>query len=148
MQIRQAAKDDYRRVAELHVLARYDMAYLPRVYSFASIEKWMRETVFLRQQVWVAEVDGSIVGYASLHDSFLTDLYVHPSYQRDGIGTALVTEVKESAPGGFNFWVFEANQDAIRFYKRHGARTVQVVTDGSQNVERLPVRLMCWGTPE
>jgi ribosomal protein S18 acetylase RimI-like enzyme len=148
MQIRQASLGDGRRVTELHVLARYDMAYLPHVYSFASIEKWMREAVLPRQQVWVAELDRTVVGYASLHEAYLTDLYVHPSYQRDGIGAALFTEVKESAPDGFKFWVFEANQDAIRFYEKHGARTVRAVTDGSQNVEGLPVRLMCWGAPE
>jgi len=45
MQIRQASPGDYRRLAELHVLARYDMAYLPQVHSFTSVEKWMRETV-------------------------------------------------------------------------------------------------------
>lgn len=54
MQIRQASPGDYRRLAELHVLARYDMAYLPHVRSFTSVGKWMRETVIPRQHVWVA----------------------------------------------------------------------------------------------
>jgi ribosomal protein S18 acetylase RimI-like enzyme len=147
MQIRQASPDDFRRLAELHVLARYDMAYLPHVHSFISVEKWMRETVIPRQQVWVAEIDGAVVGYASLYEGFLTNLYVHPSHQRRGIGGALLTEVKKSAPDGFRFWVFQANRDAIRFYERHGARTVRM-TDGSQNQERLPDRLMCLGLRE
>jgi ribosomal protein S18 acetylase RimI-like enzyme len=107
----------------------------------------MREVVIPRQCVWVAEVDSIVVGYASLHDGFLTNLYVHPSHQRDGIGAALLTEVKKSAPNGFKFWVFEANQEAIRFYERHGARTLRT-TDGSENEERLPDRLMCLGTGE
>jgi GNAT superfamily N-acetyltransferase len=145
MQIRHASPDEYGRLAELHVLARYDMGYLPHVHSFASVVKWMRETVLPRQQVWVAEVDGDVLGYASLHDGFLTNLYVHPSHQRDGIGAALLTEVKKCAPDGFELWVFEANRDAIRFYEKHGARTIRM-TDGSQNQERLPDRLMCWGT--
>jgi ribosomal protein S18 acetylase RimI-like enzyme len=81
------------------------------------------------------------VGYASLYEGFLTNLYVHPSHQRRGIGGALLTEVKKSAPDGFRFWVFQANRDAIRFYERHGARTVRM-TDGSQNQENLPDRLM------
>ena len=74
-------------------------------------------------------VEGDVVGYASLHDGFLTNSHVHPSYQRDGIGAALLTEVKKFASDGFKFWVFETNQDAIRFYERHGARTVRT-TDG------------------
>jgi ribosomal protein S18 acetylase RimI-like enzyme len=147
MQIRQASPGDYRRLAELHILARYDTAHLPHVHSFPSVERWMREVVIPRQCVWVAEVDSIVVGYASLHDGFLTNLYVHPSHQRDGIGAALLTEVKKSAPNGFKFWVFEANQEAIRFYERHGARTLRT-TDGSENEERLPDRLMCLGTGE
>lgn len=93
----------------------------------------MRETVNPRQHVWVAVVDGDVVGYASLHDGFLTNLYVHPSYQRDGIGAALLTEVKKFASDGFKFWVFEANQDAIRFYERHGAAVGALLGSRSGN---------------
>ena len=144
MQIRQASPSDYRRLAELHVLARYDMTYLPHMHPFVSIERWMREMVVARQRVWVAEVDGTGVGYASFHDGFLTNLFVHPSHQRHGIGAALLTELKKYVPAGFQFWVFEANREAIRFYERHGARTVRR-TDGSRNEERLPDRLMWLG---
>jgi ribosomal protein S18 acetylase RimI-like enzyme len=147
MYIRQPAPGDHGRLAELHVLARYDMAYLPKVHSFASVERWMREIVLSRQRVWVAEIDGEIVGYASLGDGFLTNLYVHPRHQRNGIGAALFAEARKFAADGFRFWVFEANRDAIRFYERHGARTIRT-TDGSQNEEKLPDRLMCLGIRE
>src|SRR5262245_48655928 len=112
MRIRQANPGDFRRLAELHVLARYDMAYLPHAHSFVSVEKWMREVIIPRQQVWVAEIDDTVVGYASLYEGSLTNLYVHPSHQRRGIGAALLTEVKRSAPNGFRFWVFQANEAA------------------------------------
>src|SRR5262245_35364439 len=101
MHIRRASAGDFRRLAELHILARYDMVYLPHVHSFVSVETWMRDVVIPRQQVWVAEIDDAIVGYASLYEGSLTNLYVHPSHQRRGIGAALLTEVKRSAPDGF-----------------------------------------------
>ena len=144
MIVRPASPGDCRRLAEIHVLARYDMTYLPHVHSFTSVEKWHREMVLPRQRVWVAEAEGAVVGYASLHDGLLTNLYIHPSYQGQGIGAQLLTEVKKSTPGGFELWVFQANHAAIRFYERHGATTVRV-TDGSQNEERLPDRLMSFG---
>jgi ribosomal protein S18 acetylase RimI-like enzyme len=117
IQIRLAFPSEYRRLAELHVLARYDMTYLPHVHSFASVEKWQREAVLPRQRVWVAEVDGALVRYASLHQGFLTNLYIHPSYQGRGIGAHLLTEVKKSSLDGFKLWVFQANHAAIRFYE-------------------------------
>ena len=139
--IRRAVPSEYRRLAELHVLARYDMAYLPYVHSFLSVEIWMRDTVVPSQEVLVAETDGVAVAYAWLHDGYLRGLYVHPSYQRRGIGAALLSEIKKHAAGEFQLWVFEANEGAIRFYHRHGAQIVQK-TDGSGNEESLPDRLM------
>ena len=107
----------------------------------------MRETVLPRHASGSQRLMVRSVGYASLGDGFLTNLYVHPRHQRSGIGAALFAEVKKFASDGFEFWVFEANRGAIRFYERHGARTVRI-TDGSQNDERLPDRLMCFGTRE
>jgi len=118
------------------------MAYLPYVHPFVSVERWMRDVVIPRQRVWVAEVDRTAVGYASFHEGFLTNLYVHPSHQCQGIGAALLSEVRAHATAGLQLWVFEANRAAIRFYERYGARTVQR-TDGSQNEEGLPDRLVC-----
>lgn len=59
------------------------------------------------QWVWVAEVDGSVVGFVT---AFLTRslqaaswevdlLAVHPGYQRQGIGTALVRQAVTNAAG-------------------------------------------------
>ncbi len=140
-QIRLAFPSEYRRLAEIHVLARYDMSYLPHVHSFSGVERWMREIVLPSREAWVAESDGAAVAYTWLHEGFLRALYVHPSYQRRGIGAELLSEVKKSAGGGFHLWLFEANDGAIRFYERHGAKLVRK-TDGSGNEERLPDRLM------
>jgi GNAT superfamily N-acetyltransferase len=144
LQIRRALPSEYRRLAEIHVIARYDMTYLPHVHSFTSVEKWMREIVLPSQEALVAETDGTVVAYAWLHEGFLRALYVHPSYQRRGIGSELLAEIRKTAPGGFSLWVFEANEGAIRFYEIHGAKFVRK-TDGSANQEKLPDRLMSFG---
>jgi GNAT superfamily N-acetyltransferase len=140
-QIRPALPSDYRRLAEIHVLGRYDMSYLPHVHAFTSVEKWMREIVVPSRTALAAEADGGVVAYAWLHEGWLRGLYVHPSYQRRGIGAQLLSELKKIAGNGLNLWVFEANEGAIRFYERHGAKTVRT-TDGSGNEEKLPDRLM------
>jgi ribosomal protein S18 acetylase RimI-like enzyme len=117
------------------------MAYLPHVHSFVSVERWITAMVLPSQTAWVAETDGVVVAYAWLHEGFLRALYVHPSYQRRGIGARLLSEIKKIAADGFDLWVFEANDGAIRFYERHGAKLVRK-TDGSGNEEKLPDRLM------
>jgi len=40
-------------------------------------------------------------------------------------------------PDGFQFWVFEQNDRARRFYEAHGAVAVEF-TDGSGNEEKTP----------
>jgi GNAT superfamily N-acetyltransferase len=119
------------------------MAYLPYVHSFSSVEKWIRDIVLPSHGVWLAEADGAAVAYSWLHEGYLRGLYVHPSYQRQGIGGRLLSKIRETAGGGFQFWVFEANEGAIRFYERHGAKLMGK-TDGSANEEKLPDRLMAF----
>ena len=92
-------------------------------------------------------VDHLIVGYASLAGGFLSNLHVHPDHQRRGIGSALLAEVKAYASEGFKLWTFQQNEDAIRFYERHGFRSLKV-TDSKDNMERLPDRLMAWQPPQ
>jgi ribosomal protein S18 acetylase RimI-like enzyme len=143
MRIRKAAAADSLRCAEVHTLARQSMRYLPPLHASAEVLTWMRDVVMARQRVWVAEIGGCIVGYAALGGGLLTNLYVEPGYQRRGVGTALLARVKAAVPVGFSLWTFQPNLDAIRFYERHGFRTVRE-TDGSANEERVPDRLMHW----
>jgi len=142
MRIRKANRDDSARCADVHILARQQMIYLPKTNA-AGAHRWMQEIVFTQQNVWVAEVNHLIVGYASFAGGFLTNLYIHPDHQRRGIGSALLAQVKAYAPEGFKLWTFQQNEDAVRFYERHGFRSLKV-TDGKDNMERVPDRLMAW----
>jgi ribosomal protein S18 acetylase RimI-like enzyme len=142
MKIRKATPEDSPRCADIHILTRKQMIYLPKTQA-AGAQRWMREIVFTQQNVWVAEVDRLIVRYASFGGGFLTNLYVHPDHQRRGIGSALLAEVKAYSPEGFKLWTFQQNEDAIRFYERQGFRSLKV-TDGRDNMEQLPDQPMAW----
>ncbi len=89
------------------------------------------------RDLWVAEVDGTVVGYALLTATWLDDLYVDPDHQGRGIGGALLGLVKAVRPGGLGLWVFACNVAARRFYRRHGLVELGA-TDGSGNEERSP----------
>jgi hypothetical protein len=53
------------------------------------------------------------------------------------VGHALFEHAKALRSGGFEFWVFQQNERARRFYEAHGAVAVEF-TDGSGNEEETP----------
>ena len=83
-------------------------------------------------------------GFAILDGDWLTHLYVHPDEIGSGVGHALFEHVTTLRPDGFQFWVFQQNERARRFYEAHGAVAVEL-TDGSGNEEKTPDVRYEWG---
>ena len=91
-------------------------------------------------RVFVAEVDGRVVGYASFlrgyntdiaaPNLFMLDLYVVPALRGRGLGRALVHAVARETVrrrlGNLEWGVRADNRRARRFYRRLGARIGQV----------------------
>ena len=94
-------------------------------------------------EVWLAEIDGEPVGYVRFTSSWLDQLYVVPAHAGTGVGGLLLDLVKSLRPDGFALWVFESNEPARRFYRRHGLIELET-TDGSANEERAPDVRMAW----
>ena len=85
-------------------------------------------------------------GVAILEGDWLTHLYVHPEEIGTGVGHALFEHVTTLRPDGFQFWVFQQNERARRFYEAHGAVPVEF-TDGSGNEEKTPDVRYEWRRP-
>jgi chorismate mutase/GNAT superfamily N-acetyltransferase len=94
-------------------------------------------------EVWVAEREGELVGYAMLTSAWLEHLFVRPGATGRGVGSLLLDLVKSLRPDGFSLWVFESNVAAQRFYRRHGLVALER-TDGRANEERSPDIRMAW----
>jgi chorismate mutase len=94
-------------------------------------------------EAWVAEDDGGLLGYALVTATWLDHLFVDPSRQSAGVGTALLDVVMGVRPDGFCLWVFESNVRARAFYARHGLVELER-TDGSGNEERAPDVKLAW----
>ncbi|MEM3565729.1 MAG: GNAT family N-acetyltransferase [Candidatus Bathyarchaeia archaeon] len=85
-------------------------------------------------ELWVAEMNGDIVGFIDLwiiHDfchggklSYIQNLYVVPKYRRLGVGSKLLQKIIERAEkkGVLEIHVVTEfdNEAAIRLYKKHG----------------------------
>ncbi|ANH39160.1 putative acetyltransferase [Nocardioides dokdonensis FR1436] len=143
--LRPADRDDLAAVADLHLQVRTAAvpAMPPVVYDAAFVREYVESWDLSTHELWLGERDGSLLGYAMVHDDWLHSLYVAPAEQGSGIGSALLDLAKGLRPGGFCLWVFESNEPARAFYRHHGLVDLET-TDGSGNPERAPEVRMAW----
>jgi chorismate mutase/GNAT superfamily N-acetyltransferase len=142
LSLRPATGADAEAVTAVHLAARGEAAMPPGIHTDAEVGAWLGSRIG-QDEVWVAELDGAVVGYARFTPTWLDDLYVAPDAARRGVGTALLDVAKAHRPGGFCLWVFETNVPARAFYARHGLVELER-TDGSANEERMPDVRMAW----
>jgi len=143
MLVRQARTREADTIADVFVPSFRGLTFLPTLHTDDEIRDWIRRQMFPSHEVWVAEVEGRVVGFAALSGDLLGHLYVHPDEQSQEVGSILLDVVKRERPRGFRLWVFQRNEGARRFYERHACRVVEL-TDGSGNMEREPDALYEW----
>ena len=79
----------------------------------------MRSLYLPAAQTWVHEQDGTVVGFVSLVDDILAAIFVAPTEQGRGIGSALLEHAKRQRER-LSLTVYAANEASIAFYLRHG----------------------------
>ncbi|MEW6676809.1 MAG: GNAT family N-acetyltransferase [Pseudomonadota bacterium] len=92
-----------------------------------------------RGDLWLAARAGDLlVGFAHAHplqagDTKLDKLYVHPDYQRHGIGGLLIAEVvRHVQPHGTTRLILRVNRQnhpAIQAYLKHGFKVADLVVE-------------------
>jgi ribosomal protein S18 acetylase RimI-like enzyme len=135
--IRRAEPQDADDIGETFSKSMATLTFLPPLHTEEEHRRFMTEMVPVDHEMWVAEEDGRVVGLAAVGAETLGHLYVHPDYQRRGLGSQLLEKTKALRPEGFTLWTFPHNESACRFYERHGL-TVSARGDGSGNEEGLP----------
>lgn len=69
------------------------------------------------EHLWVAELEGQVVGFAGRKGAEITAVYVDPAYARQGIGHQLLRVVEESlADADLNTVYLDAPVNAVPFY--------------------------------
>lgn len=150
--VRPAEAGDAEQIAKVH-LASWRHAYtgviseeyLARLDVEGRIARW--RTVLAEEpdtQVWVADDDGHIIGFASLGPSRDEDadrttmeiytIYLEPSVWGQGVARDLMRTVLAAVPEGapVTLWVLSANERARHFYRRNG-----FTPDGVERVEEF-----------
>ncbi|MEK7912665.1 GNAT family N-acetyltransferase [Burkholderia contaminans] len=145
--LRRAISDDAAEVAEVYLRSRNTLAsYAPLAHSEAAVREWIANMLVPSGNVTVAVNDNRIAGMA-VHVvadgvAWLDQLYVHPEFKRQGIGSALLESVKSQTVGKLQLYTFQMNRDAAAFYERQGFVAI-AYSDGSRNEEGCPDVLYC-----
>jgi len=150
--LRPATPDDVVELADLYLAAR-EAAYpsMPRqIHSPDELRRYMRKHLDEpAEELWLAEQGDALVAMMVLQGDWLHSLYVAPGRTGQGIGTALLDLARSRRPRRLGLWVFQSNEGAQRFYRRHGfvevRRTEGTGPDG--NEEQQPDIEMAWPDP-
>jgi GNAT superfamily N-acetyltransferase len=129
--IRRATADDVEEIVAIFEPSFALLDFLPKLHTRDEL------VAFFDGRVREDEVYILGRGFAILHGDWLGHLYVHPDEIGTGVGHALFEHVKKRRPDGFQFWVFQQNERARRFYEAHGCVAVEF-TDGEGNEEKTP----------
>jgi len=142
MNLRRATPEDAKLICQVFLRARERMSYLPNLHSDDETLELVRG-ILKDHEVWVAEQQQSVIGFASLHGTLLEHLYVHPMAQGFGIGSALLDRIKAQSPSELESHVFQKNPGARRFFEARGFKLIEL-GDGSRNDEQEPDALYAW----
>jgi GNAT superfamily N-acetyltransferase len=129
--IRRATEQDVDAIVAIFEPSFATLDFLPQLHTHDE------NVAFFRRCIVEGEAYLFGDGFSILSNDLLSHLYVHPRSFGTGIGHALFEHAETRRPDGFDFWVFQQNQRARRFYEAQGATAVEF-TDGSRNEERTP----------
>ena len=93
---------------------------LEKGHFFYEDQDYFRYNVLLEDDVWVVEVDSRPVAFMAIRDDFIDQLYIHPNYQRRGIGKALLDFAREQSPEHIWLYTLQVNVNARAFYEKNG----------------------------
>lgn len=123
--IREATMYDTKILEELFLLTRQAtfISRSPESFKMSDYKKSVEG-----EEVWVAEYDGKIVGFISLWvpDNFIHNLFIHPDYQRRGIGSDLLEIAEKRLIFPMTLKIAMDNLQACKFYEKHGWHKVSI----------------------
>ena len=85
-------------------------------HTFEEDQAYFRSVILIKDDVWVAEVNGKPVAYMAISDDFIAQLHVDLDFHRQGIGTALLDHAKILSPKFLRLYTLQANTKAGKFY--------------------------------
>jgi ribosomal protein S18 acetylase RimI-like enzyme len=134
--IERADIDDAREILDLQKLAYQSEAEIYNDYTIPPLTQTVEEIRddFEKQVFLKASMDGRIIGsvraYLKEETCFVGRLIVHPDFQKQGIGTRLMHEIKRYYSKTSRFELFTGNKSErnISFYQKLGYQVFKAET--------------------
>ncbi len=103
----------------------YDFIPQEQGRTFDEDRAFFREAIEPRCALWVATDGAQILGFLALCGSYLDRLYVHPEFQRAGVGEVLLRHAIALSPAGIELHTHVKNTKARAFYEKLGLVAVK-----------------------
>ena len=124
--IRRAQPGDASRIAEISIFTKrmnYRAIFRDDKVSFGEMQVYPLAKSYLDdpdrlEGIWVYD-DEFVKGFVTIKGPEIMELYVDSFFENQGIGSRLIRFATEQH-GCSRLWVLEKNENAKRFYRRHG----------------------------
>jgi ribosomal protein S18 acetylase RimI-like enzyme len=89
-------------------------------HFFYEDQNYFQNHILKNNQVWVVESGQQPVAFMAMNKDFIDQLYIHPDYQRRGIGRALLDFARRLSPDHLWLYTLQINVGARAFYEKNG----------------------------
>lgn len=95
---------------------------MPEMHDIEAHRYFLNRILAATHRIYLAVERRSetVLGMIAADDTQISQLYVHPGYQHQGIGSSLVEIVKDTAGDSLTLYTFEVNAIARKFWQKHG----------------------------
>jgi ribosomal protein S18 acetylase RimI-like enzyme len=128
MRLRPYDPGDWQRLCAIHDAARrHELEASGLADAFLTLEQTAQNEGLFDGAVVVADVGGTVQGFAAFADGELTWLYVDPAMARQGIGRRLLQHVIQASGGTLSTEVLLGNEPALALYLSEGFKLLRRV---------------------
>lgn len=89
-------------------------------YFFYQDREYFQNRILRENSVWVAVIGDHTAGFMAIENDFIDQLYIHPDFQRRGLGARLLEFARERSPRHLWLYTLQINLNARAFYEKHG----------------------------
>ena len=89
-------------------------------HFFYEDQEYFLNHVLEENKVFVVDREDRPVAFMAMREDFIDHLYVHPDYQKQGVGKLLLNYARQLSPDHIWLYTLQINRNARAFYEKNG----------------------------